>query len=141
MYLKIYSSGFYNTLYTDFWVVFEKPDDKFLAYIIPMQNDDKLIIFGNDYLFTFDKNGEFIDFKPLHTNPIPVSLKSPPDIKVKGTVHTHAGSSSEFMSPTDIAAMLLLKDKIEWEKHYVISGKYKSIYNVKEGTLVIEPKE
>lgn len=144
LFIKMYYNMYASTMYfphlpKDFWVIIERNSDGFNSLMFPQQNDNKNIIFGNDYLFVYKQNGEFKDFKHLHNNPIPMPLNKPNDVEI--ILHTHTNRNSKFISELDIANMIICKDKLQWTEHIVVSKKYVSIFNLKSMTLKIELKK
>lgn len=144
LFIKMYYNMYASTMYfphlpKDFWAIIEKKSDRFDSFMFPQQNDNKNIIFGNDYLFVYRQNGEFKDFKYLHNNPIPMPLKKPSDAEI--TLHTHSNRNSKFISELDIANLIVCKDKLQWTEHYVVSKKYVSIFNLGDMSLKIKLKK
>ena len=140
MYFNMYASSFYFPLPKDFWAIIENKGDRFDSYMIPQQNDPKIVMFGHDYLFTYKLNGDFKNFKFIHNNPIPIpAIKSSDDFQ--GTAHEHANRNSKFISAIDIANILVSINRIDWDRHIVISKKYVSIFDLKTKTLKIELKK
>ncbi len=136
IYHNIYSSSQYFPLPNEFWVIIERKNNLFYAYMTPRQNNTEKIILGHDFLFKYKLNGKFKDFKFLHNNPILLPLNNPVDSNV--SLHTHSNRNSDFISVLDIAVILISKDRLEWDKHFVISKKFVSIFDVKNTTLSIE---
>lgn len=139
IYYNMYASSMYFPLPQYYWAIIEKKTDKFYAFMFPQQTDLKNIIFGHDYLFTYRLDGEFKDFKFIHNNQIPMPFEKPSDSEV--TLHTHANRNSEFISALDIASIIVCKDKLKWKKHFVVSKKYVSIFDLDSLTLTIELKK
>lgn len=144
LFVTMYYNMFASTMYfphlpKDFWAIIENKSDRFDSYMIPQQNDNKNIIFGDDYLFVYKPNGEFKDFKHLHNNPIPMPLKKPSDVEI--ILHTHSNRNSKFITELDIANLIVCKDKLQWTEHFVVSKKYVSIFNISDMVLKIEMKK
>jgi hypothetical protein len=106
------------------------------VYIISGTNVNGLVLIGNDYLLNYDDNNNFISKKKIHNSLI--QLQSKLDSKngpIVATMHSHV--LSDFIDPTDICTLLLYKDFVDWNQHYVISEKYVSIFDMKKETLTI----
>jgi hypothetical protein len=142
--LKIYfnlniTSRFFS-FRTGFWNIIERKDGRYEAILLPQQNYIDYMILGGDLLLKYDLTGEFIDIKLLHNNPIPIPLNSN-DEKFTGTLHNHNNYSSEFITETDIANILLCEKKINWGIHIVVSDLFVSIFDIKNKSLIIEFKD
>ncbi len=74
------------------------------VYILTGPQQSGVVIFGNDYLVTFDKANKLIGKKRLHKNIIPLPYEGTDDEKkTEGTVHSHLPETGDFITATDIA--------------------------------------
>ena len=106
------------------------------VFIISGTNVNGLVLIGNDYLLHYDNNNKFIYKEKIHNSLI--QLQSKVDSKndpIVATMHSHV--LSDFINPTDICTLLLYRDLVDWNQHYVISEKYVSIFDMKKETLTI----
>jgi hypothetical protein len=73
----------------------------------PKKNGE--MIFGNDYLLTFDKNNVLKTKRCLHKNILISDFGSTNDGSktVTGGIHSHLPSTGEFITPKDICTMML----------------------------------
>lgn len=108
------------------------------AYVLTGSKNHGIVIFGNDYLLTFDENNTLIEKKQLHNNIIPIEYGAK---DVKATMHSHSPSSGDFITATDICTLMLYGKLAQWEKHYVFSGKYLNIWNCETDELTVILKE
>jgi hypothetical protein len=114
-----------------------------LVYVITASTDPEKVIFGNDYLLHFDAENHLTDKKRLHQDmlPVPVKAEPTPGSKVLGSIHTHTGTDSPFMTATDICTLLLYSRFTNWQSHVVVSEKYVSIWVVPSQSLILLPRE
>jgi hypothetical protein len=113
------------------------------VYILTGPKNSGVVIFGNDYLITFDNENNVISKKQLHMTIIPVyygNEKQTSDGKPFGSVHNHLPETGEFITATDICTLMLYEKFAKWEQHLVISEKYMNIWDCKRNSLVVIPK-
>ena len=111
------------------------------VYLLTGYNGDKkIVVYGNDYLITFDKKNNVKKTKKLHASYLPFEYGNPNKSIIAG-MHNHIDSSGELMSPTDICTTMLYKSFTKWENYYVISKKYVSIWNCKKDELFVMTRE
>lgn len=85
--------------------VVEMGDNLTRLYLIQGTNKSKLIPFGNDYSFDFDKNCNLIARRKYHNSFIPIDFS-----QKEGTIHkcTHSHlKDNPYITPTDVATFLL----------------------------------
>ncbi len=114
------------------------------VYVLTGPKNDGVVIFGNDYLITFDKNDEIKDEKKIHKNImfIDINAKGENDsVKVTGSMHMHLPETGEYITATDICTLMLYEKYTPWEQHIVVSEKYMSIWMCKTNKLVIVSKD
>jgi hypothetical protein len=108
------------------------------VYSITGPQESGVVLIGNDYLFQYDLNNNFISKKKIHNSLIRLPARMDSHDAV-ATMHFHV--ISEIIDPTDICTLLLYKDFVEWKQHYVISSKYVSIFDLDKENLVIMKKK
>lgn len=110
------------------------------VYVLTGPKNPGVILFGNDYLLTFDKNDNLSKKEKLHKNLIPIEfdINNPKEV---GAVHSHSSESSEFITPTDICTLLLYAKFAGWEQHVVMSERYVSIWDCEKESLKIMTSE
>lgn len=113
------------------------------VYVLTGPELNGVIIFGNDYLLTFDKNNNLKTKKQLHKNIISTeySAGQKSESNTIGAMHTHLASTGEFITSTDICTLMLYEKFAKWEQYYVISEDYISIWNCKTDELNTIAKE
>lgn len=113
------------------------------VYVLTGPKNHGVVIFGNDYLLTFDNNNKLLTKKQLHKNIIPVYYdgKEDEDKKSVGTMHSHLPETADFMTATDICTLMLYEKFAKWEQHIVVSEKYMNFWNCKTDQLTVIPRE
>jgi hypothetical protein len=99
-----------------------------------------VVLLGNDYLVTFDKDNNITSKRKLHRNliSIPYSKTETDSSKiVVATIHSHSNETGEFITATDICTLRLYEKFTTWNQHLVISKDYVSLWNCKNDTLLI----
>lgn len=102
------------------------------VYVLTAPQKDGVVIFGNDYLLTFDDKNNLKDRKKIHKSLIPMEYEN----SVSG-IHSHVPETGDFITATDICTLMLYEKFAKWEAHYVMSKKYVSIWNCKKDELFI----
>jgi hypothetical protein len=110
------------------------------VYVLTGPQQTGVVIFGNDYLLTFDNNNSLISKKQLHKNIISVNYggKEKAENEV-GAMHTHLPETGDFITATDICTLMLYEKFTTWKQHNVVSKKYLNIWNCQTDQLVIIP--
>jgi len=118
------------------------------VYVLSGPEVSNVVIFGNDYLLTFDPKNRLTGKKRLHNNIIPVDYGSKAD-KDKNdtsnitlaTLHSHAPETGDFITATDICTLMLYAPYAKWMQHIVVSKNYISIWDCEKNQLGILTKE
>ena len=94
-----------------------------------------VVVLGNDYLLTFDKNNNLKGKKSLHKNIIPIEY----DDKTKDvvTIHSHLKTTGDLITSTDLCTIMLYEKYANWKQHIVISKKNVSLWDCKKDELVV----
>lgn len=108
------------------------------VFVLTGPGESGIVLIGNDYLFTYKANNEFVKQEKLHNSLITFPYKGKED-KVSATTHSHI--LSEYITSTDVCTLLLYKDFLEWNQHIVISKDYVSILDLGKESLIILTKE
>lgn len=105
------------------------------VYILTGPTNSGVVIFGNDYLLTFDKNDKLKSKKKIHNNILPVNYKDGM-IQTSG-FHSHLDSTGDLITATDICTLLLYGPYTGWDTYTVVSDKNVSIWDCKKETLLV----
>jgi len=112
------------------------------VYVLTGPQQNGVVIFGNDYLLTFDKGNNLISKKQLHKNIIPVNYGGKEEGKeIEGTIHSHLPETGDFITATDICTLMLYEKFAKWKQHNVVSKNYLNIWNCLTDQLVVIPME
>lgn len=108
------------------------------VYILTGPKKSGVVIFGNDYLLTFDRNNILLSTKQLHHNIVIVPYADETQEEVV-TMHSHLPETGELITATDVCTLMLYEKFANWSSHNVVSKKYVSIWNCKTDELLILP--
>ena len=111
-------------------------------YVYASVKQEGIVPIGGDYRLIFDKKSNaLVEKKALHKECVFISgqYKGHSWDASKSTQHRHLPGTDEFITPTDIAALLLYKSQVEWDEHHVIGGKYTSVFTMIDRKLDILP--
>lgn len=113
------------------------------VYVLTGPQNHGVVIFGNDYLLTFDASNKLISKKQLHKNIIPVYYgdKEEEGKQSVGAMHSHLPETGPFMTATDICTLMLYEKFAKWQQHIVVSEKYMNVWNCKTDQLTVIPKD
>ena len=109
------------------------------VYVLTGPKATGVVIFGNDYLLSFDQDNNLVNKTRIHRNIIPVNYSQKKEKEV-GAIHMHLPDTGEFMTATDICTLLLYEKFAKWEQHIVVSEKWLSIWSCTTDHLTIVPK-
>ena len=112
------------------------------VYVYSSVKKEGIVPFGGDYFLRYDKKTKMlIEKTDLHNDCIFISAqyKGKSYDASKATIHTHKEGVSELITPTDIATLLLYKNRLEWDEHHVVAEKYTSVFTLIDRKLDIIP--
>jgi hypothetical protein len=113
------------------------------VYVLTGTGQTGVVIFGNDYLLTFDSDNNLTGRKQLHRNMIVVKYgeKKEDGNEIVGAIHTHLPETGDFMTATDICTLMLYEKFAKWKQHTVVSANYISIWNCETDVLIAITKD
>jgi hypothetical protein len=111
------------------------------VFVLTGPQQSGVVIFGNDYLLTFDKDNKLLIKKALHKNIIPVYYggKEEADKQTIGAMHSHLPETGDFITATDICTLMLYEKFANWKTHNVVSKNYLNIWNCETDRLTVIP--
>jgi hypothetical protein len=111
------------------------------VYVLTGPEQNGVVIFGNDYLLTFNNNNTLLNRKQLHKNIIFINYgEKEEDRKITiGTVHSHLPETGDFITATDICTLMLYEGFAKWQQHNVVSKNYLNVWNCIKNELAIIP--
>jgi len=111
------------------------------VYILTGPENIGVVIFGNDYLLTFDSINKLSGKKQLHKNII-LTYYGGKEAEVKktvGAVHSHLPETGDFITSTDICTLMLYEKFAKWKEYNVVSKNYLNIWNCLTDSLIVVP--
>lgn len=97
------------------------------------------LFLGNDYKLKYNNKNKFRGVERIHKSLIKLPLKyTGIDKDARATLHNHL--LSPIISEVDICILLLYKEFIDWDVHYVFSKKYVSVFNLRDEKLAVMKK-
>jgi hypothetical protein len=111
------------------------------VYVLTGPTQSGVVIFGNDYLLTFDRNNKLTSKKELHKNIIPIEYggKMEEGKEIESTLHSHLPESGDYITATDVCTLMLYGKFTKWKSHHVVSQKYLNIWNCETNELNVIP--
>lgn len=109
------------------------------VYVLTGPQNDGVVIFGNDYLLTFDANNKLLIKKQLHKNIIPIYFNEKENKNTISTLHSHLPETGQFITATDICTLMLYEKFAKWGKHIVVSEKYMNYWDCETDQLTVIP--
>jgi hypothetical protein len=111
------------------------------VYVLTGPEKAGVVIFGSDYLLTFDNNNNLVNKKAIHKNIIPINFRIKDDAAedTEGTIHSHLPETGDFITATDICTLMLYENFTRWKQHNVVSANYLSIWNCLKDELTVIP--
>ena len=111
------------------------------VYVLTGPTQNGVVIFGNDYLLTFNSNNKLTSKKQLHKNIIPIEYggKMEEGKEIESTLHSHLPETGDFITATDVCTLMLYGKFTKWKSHHVVSQKYLNIWNCETNELNVIP--
>jgi hypothetical protein len=111
------------------------------VYVLTGPEKQGIVVFGNDYLLTFDEKNNLKEKKRLHKNIIPIESGRQGDKQILTTMHSHLPETGDLITATDICTLKLYSKYTTWGQHYVISRENVFIWDCKKESLVVMTKK
>lgn len=106
------------------------------VYVLTGPQVNGVVILGNDYLLTFDKNNNVSSKKRLHNNIIPIDFASSKTDEAV-TMHSHLPSTGDYLTPTDVCTLLLYGQTSNWKQHLIVSENFVTIWDIDSRNSVV----
>ncbi|EHQ42137.1 hypothetical protein [Myroides odoratus] len=107
------------------------------VYVLTGPTTGGVVIFGNDYLITFDKKNKIRTKKQLHQNIIPIQTEATEgNHTILSTMHSHTSETGHLPTATDVCTLMLYAPYVNWGTHIIVSEEYKSIWDFKKSDFV-----
>jgi len=120
--------------------VIENGDRK--VYVMAQSNKTGAVIFGNDFLLSYDSKLNLTDKRALHKN-LAVVTYDPEAGRENNSSSSHAivGEKSDFPTSTDIATLLLYEKMTKWSQHTFISENNIFFWDYASRNIQVMPKK
>ncbi len=105
------------------------------VFLLTGSQKSGVVVIGNDYLLTFNKNNKLKKKRALHNNILLFEYydESEGDI----TMHTHLESTGDLITSTDICTIMLYEKYAKWKQHIVFSEKNVSMWYCDRDQLLV----
>ncbi len=111
------------------------------VYILTGPQKQGVVVFGNDYLITFDNENRLKEKRRLHKNIISIEYGKQDDKIILTTMHTHLPETGDLITATDVCTLMLYEKYAKWGQHYVMSRKNVSIWDCQKNQLLVMTKK
>ena len=113
------------------------------VYVLTGPQQQGVVIFGNDYLLTFDESNALTSKKALHKNILPIYYgdEEDKDSQAVGAMHSHLPETGDLITATDICTLMLYSKFAKWKTHQVVSENYISSWNCETNQLIVITRE
>ena len=101
------------------------------VFVLTKSDDPASVVFGNDYVLDFDRTNYVSAKKAIHNDIVIIDCvpkNSEEDEDLSAIMHKHEGESGEFITATDVCALLINEKKAGWLHHVVKSQNYVSVW-------------
>ena len=107
------------------------------VYVLTGPSENNVVVFGNDYLITFNDKDNIQIVEKLHKGIIVQNINDEKVGKTIGGAHSHVLENWLTITPTDICTLMLYYKFTNWDDYTVVSKEYVSIWNGKLNNLTI----
>lgn len=111
------------------------------VYVLTGPSVDNVVIFGNDYLITFNNKNEVKNVEKLHNSMIAQNINDEKIGKTISGVHSHVIEKWQMITPTDICTLMLYQNLTGWGSYITISKKFTSIWNSNNNTVIMKTED
>ncbi|SHG61388.1 hypothetical protein [Chryseobacterium sp. OV279] len=111
------------------------------VYVITGPSISNIVIFGNDYLITFNDKNDIQKVEKLHQGMIVQKIKDDDGGESSGGAHSHILENWQAITPTDICTLMLYQRFTNWENYTVVSKKYISLWDSKSNNVSVMTSE
>ncbi|MCO4292865.1 hypothetical protein NF867_08335 [Solitalea sp. MAHUQ-68] len=111
------------------------------VYVLTGPSVSGVVVFGNDYLLTYDNDHALVSVKRLHKNIIPINYEDKQEQNGIITMHSHLPETGDFITATDICTLMLYEKFAKWKQHIVMSKNYVSLWDCNKDILAILTRE
>lgn len=114
------------------------------VFVLTGSLESEIVIFGNDYLLTFDSMNNVISKEKIHDNIMFSRYSSTKNKESKelfsGPNHYHTKGGSDFITSTDICTIMLYFKQANWKTYTVTTEKNICIWFCDAKSLAVTPR-
>ncbi|WP_265429994.1 hypothetical protein [Chryseobacterium sp. YIM B08800] len=111
------------------------------VYVLTGPSVDNVVIFGNDYLITFNNKNEVKNVEKLHNSMIAQNINDEKIGKTISGIHSHVIENWQAITPTDICTLMLYQNLTDWGSYITISKKFTSIWNSNNNIVIMKTED
>lgn len=111
------------------------------VYVLTGPSVNNVVIFGNDYLITFNNKNEVKNVEKLHNSMIAQNIHDEKVGKTISGVHSHVIENWQTITPTDICTLMLYQNLTDWGSYITISKKFTSIWNSNNNIVIMKTED
>jgi hypothetical protein len=111
------------------------------VYVLTGPSVNNVVIFGNDYLITFNNKNEVKNVEKLHNSMIAQNINDEKVGKTISGVHSHVIENWQTITPTDICTLMLYQNLTDWGSYITISKKFTSIWNSNNNIVIMKTED
>ncbi|WBV59807.1 hypothetical protein PFY12_12235 [Chryseobacterium camelliae] len=111
------------------------------VYVLTGPSVDNVVVFGNDYLITFDNKDQVKNVEKLHNSMIVQNIHDEKIGKTISGAHTHILENWLTITPTDICTLMLYQKFTNWGSYFTTSKKYTSIWNSNNNLAIMKTED
>lgn len=108
------------------------------VYILTATSAGNTVIFGNDYLITFNNKDQVKNVEKLHNSMIVQKIHDEKTGHTISGMHSHVIENWQMITPTDICTLMLYQKFTEWKSYMTISKKFVSIWNSNNNLVIMK---
>lgn len=108
------------------------------VYVLTGTSAGDTVIFGNDYLITFDHKDQVKNAERLHNTMIVHKINDEEIGHTISGVHSHVIKNWQAMTPTDVCTLMLHQKFTGWESYTTVSKKFVSIWNPSNNLMIMK---
>ncbi|MCA6068804.1 hypothetical protein JI747_016675 [Chryseobacterium sp. RG1] len=108
------------------------------VYVLTGPSVNNVVIFGNDYLITFDNKDEVKNVEKLHNSMIAQNIHDEKVGKTISGIHSHVIKNWQTITPTDICTLMLYQKFTDWGTYTTVSKKFVSIWNSNNKLVIMK---
>jgi hypothetical protein len=111
------------------------------VYFLTNTTQADILLFGNDYLISYNKDNQFVGKKRFHNALTPVATREKGEDGKETAMTYHLHDADELITSTDICTLLFAKKTAYWKQHVSRSPRFTSVWNGEGDVLLFMSNE